>query len=102
MREVRTEYTGSAELWVDGAKSRDVAVELTGYVEVIEVRTVGAVIRMDGVTSWDGYLNGLSEHEQRRLVGKRLELRLDSGEIGRGLLKADRDGYLSGYGVTPF
>jgi hypothetical protein len=102
MREVRTAYTGSAELWVDGIKSRNIAVELTGYVEVVEVRTVGAVTRMDGVTSWDGYINGLSEHEQHRLVGKRLELRLDSGEIGGGLLKTDGDGYLSGYGITPF
>jgi hypothetical protein len=103
MREPRTSYNGPAELWVDGAMWRqDIAVRLTGYVEVIQVKTIGAVTRMDGVTWWDGYLSGLAWSEQIRLVGKLLELRLASGAICRGILTGDGDGYLSGYGMSPF
>jgi hypothetical protein len=93
MREPRTSYSGPAELWVDGAVWRqDIAVRLTGYVEVIQVKTIGAVTHMDGVTWW----------EQIRLVGKLLELRLTNGAICRGILTGDGDGYLSGYGMSPF
>ncbi len=103
MRELRSGYSGSAELWVDGARwQHGIAVDLTGYVEVVQVKTRGAVTRMDGVTWWDGYLNGLTSNEQTQLVGRPLHLRLAGGAVGRGILTGDGGGYLSGYGPTPF
>ena len=103
MREPRTGYSGSAELWVDGTMWRqNVVVDLTGYVEVVRVKTSEAVTYMEGVTWWDGYVKGLTWSEHIRLVGKLLELRLASGAVCRGILTGDGDGYLSGYGVSPF
>jgi hypothetical protein len=103
VRQQRSGYSGSAEVWVDGTLWQQViAVDLTGYVEVVQLKTIGAITHVDGVTCWDGYLNGLTSKEQAQLVGKRLELRLIGGAVGRGILTEDGGGYLSGYGPTPF
>jgi hypothetical protein len=81
---------------------QEIAVDLTGYVEVVRVKTAGAITHRDGVSWWDGYLNGLTRSEQLQLVGKPVELRLPAGGVGRGVLTRDGDGYLSGYGIPPF
>ena len=39
-----------------------------------------------GKTSWDGYLDGLSERERLELMGLQLELRLPNGQTGGAVL----------------
>ena len=101
--EPRSHYDGAAEIWADGTKRHDATVHLTGYVDVLEVSTIGGVIRQDGVTSWDGCIEDgcLSRQELLALLGSALELRLASGRAGQAVL-ADIEGNLRGIRETPF
>ena len=52
---------------LDGQKVCDTEAHLTGYVDVVHVRTFGWANTFDGVTSWDGWLD-LNDHQQLDLI----------------------------------
>jgi hypothetical protein len=61
MKERRSNFDDTAEVWAGDVKLLDDAdFRLTGYVDLIDVPTMG---KQDGATSWDGYIDGLSEHQ---------------------------------------
>jgi len=101
VREPRQHYDGPVEIWVDGLKRLEARVRLTGYVDVAEIRTMGGVSHMDGVTSWDGYLV-LPQHNLFDLVGLQLDLNLSNGQTGRAVLKDTSSGFVLGTRETPF
>jgi hypothetical protein len=100
VEEERTRFSGTIEIWVDGEKYDDVKVDLAGYVQVAQVETHGGITGGDNRTWWGGVLHGLSQAELSSLLGKRLELRLPSRQVGEAVL-ADTNGTLSGIGQTP-
>lgn len=101
-RQARSNYEGAAEIWIDDAKRFDVTVRLTGYVDVSVIETLGGVERMDGVHSWDGYVNGLTQNDLLELaVCPRWELRMPDGQTRQAVLP-NGDRYLLGTGMTPF
>ncbi len=99
--EPRSRYDGPAEIWVSDAKRFDADVSLTGYVDVTEITTFGGTETLDGVTSWDGRINSLSEGDYFALVGQVFELKLPSGRTGKAVLPQSGP-YLRGSGVAPF
>lgn len=100
--EVRSRYEGPAEIWVDGVKRFDCAVRLIRYMEVAEIATLGEVDYFEGPTSWDGYINGLTEEDLRTLqaVGT-FELRLPDGRKA-GAVLPNTGACLRGLGEAPF
>ncbi|MHB8288252.1 MAG: hypothetical protein ACYDEY_03280 [Acidimicrobiales bacterium] len=101
--ETRGGCSERAELWLHGSKLADVEVSLTDYVKVVHVNASGGQFDTDDTVSWNGDLvDGLSEHEQNKLLGKKLELHLlRTGKIGRVAL-ANNKGSLKGIGWPPF
>ncbi len=100
--EPRSQYDGPAEVWFDGAKQFNASVLLTGYVEVTEVTTSGGTERLEGVTSWDGRLVGVSQRDRFRLMQKKFELKLPNGRRGRAVLRPRAHTWLLGMGEPPF
>src|SRR5271170_3307370 len=47
---------------VEGVELFEADVRLAGYVQAGEIPTIAGVQHMDGRTSWDRWLDGLSEH----------------------------------------
>lgn len=103
MLERRGGYQGDADLVVEDVGSFPVNVTLTGYVDVSVVETLGEPPRnFDGPQSWRGLIvAGLSESELYRILGKRMQIRLNNGSTG-GVALRDGKGTLSGYGPAPF
>lgn len=100
--ESRGSYAGPAELWANDSKLFDVEVALTGYVNVVHIKTIGYETDKDNTVSWNGVLlGGISETEQIRLLGQRLELHLPTGKVGNVVLANNR-GSLSGIRWPPF
>lgn len=85
--ESRGSYAGTAELWAYNSKLFDVEVALTGFVNVVPIKTMGSETDKDTTVSWNGVLlGGISEIEQNRLLGQRLELHLPTGKVGNVVL----------------
>ena len=102
-KERRQAYNGRVEVWVNTTKRFDALARLIGYVDVSMVPTLGAedLKPMDGVTSWDGYLDGLDPLDVVGLLPEPVELRFPDGRVGEAFLR-NPDGRLQGSGVTPF
>jgi hypothetical protein len=77
-------------------------VALTGYVNVVHIKTMGYEADKDNTVSWNGdLLGGISETEQIRLLGQPLELHLPTGKVGNVAL-ANNKGLLIGIRWPPF
>ena len=102
-KERRQAYNGRVEVWVNTIKRFDALARLVGYVDVSMVPTLGPedLKPMDGVTSWDGYLDGLDPLDVVGLLPEPVELRFPDGRVGQAFLR-NPDGRLQGSGMTPF
>jgi hypothetical protein len=100
-RKQRESYHGPVAIWVDGVKRFDVEAELTSYVEVAEVDALGDAQQVDDALSWDGRLEGLSQHNRLELIAQQLELRLPDEQIGSAVMP-DNSGAIRGTGNPPF
>ena len=101
LKEQRAQYSGSAELFVEGGKRFDVDVRLIRYVDVVEVKTLAGVEYRDGVRSWDGRVDGLTELDRLQLRGSQMHLKLPDGGEGE-VAFTENSTYIQGYGVAPF
>jgi hypothetical protein len=100
MKEIRERFNGTVELDVEGIRYGATA-ELTGYVDVIDVKTIGASLTMDGNTSWDGWISELEGTSLPVVFSKRMKLIFPNGEI-RVIVLRNMEGLITGTGVVPF
>jgi hypothetical protein len=101
-KEWRQNYNGPVEIWVNGAKRMDANVRLSSYIDVEMINTLGEPEqRHESQTSWNGRLDGLSDHELMALNGQSFELRFPDGRMGEAML-LDASGRLQGFDVVPF
>jgi hypothetical protein len=95
-------YEGTAEVWVDGTKSFDAIVRLTGCIEATGITSFGGTQCLESVNSWDGRLVGTEQRDRFRLVGKSFELKLPNGRSGTAVLRPRAHTWFLGTGDPPF
>jgi hypothetical protein len=86
---------------IDDGKRLSARVSLTGYVDVVEVRTLGGTSYMDGNTSWGGRITESSEMSLIELAGRRVHLTFPDGQVRVAAIR-NTLGNLEGTGSTPF
>jgi hypothetical protein len=101
--EPQSSYLGRVAVWVDGAKRFEATARLTRYVDASTPSTFGLLdLRHGGLTSWDGFLEYLTDRQLSDLLGQQFELRgFPGGRVGEALLTGT-DGRLTGNGEPPF
>ena len=101
VREQRKTFEGFVDIILDDGGRENVKVTLSGYVDIVEVRTLGGLVRMDGRESWGGRFVGLSKASMAEIAGARLHLTFPNGQV-RVVAALDARGSIEGTGVTPF
>jgi hypothetical protein len=90
MPKQRQTYEGPVEIWVDGIKRFDLTGKLSCWTD-----PAGTVV------SWDGLLEGLSQHNRLELTGRPLELRL-ANERSSTVVMSEGSDAVRGVGPVPF
>jgi hypothetical protein len=101
MQEVRGHFSGSVEVEVDGDRYGAHA-ELKSYVDVTEVKMIGANSTIDGPTSWDGWISDLQGTSLPIIFGKRRVTLIFPDGGSRVIALKNLQGSIDGTGKLPF